>query len=243
MLTSKGLTEMIFNREKITSPGEYPFNIPALRRLSSLKFHPKVTYLSGENGMGKSTLIEALAVACGFNPEGGSIHFNFSTHPSHSVLHQYIRLVRGASRPKNGYFLRSESFFNVATNIDQMEDPLLLNSYGGKSLHEQSHREAFWALFMNRFSGNGLYILDEPEAALSPTRQMAMLTRMHELVQQQSQFIIATHSPIIMAYPDALIYELTETGIRKTSYTETENYRVSHQFINNYEQMLKILLE
>jgi predicted ATPase len=232
----------MLNKDKITSFQQYPFNIPALKNLTSLKFHPKVTYLSGENGMGKSTLIEAIAVACGFNPEGGSINFNFTTRASHSELHQYIRIARAPGRPKDGFFLRSESFFNVATNIDQLGGKLL-DSYGGTSLHEQSHGEAFWSLFMNRFSGNGLYILDEPEAALSPTRQMAMLTRMHELIQQNSQFIIATHSPIVMAYPDAVIYELTENGVQKTNYTATENYKISHQFINNYKNMVKILLE
>ncbi|HVI44235.1 MAG TPA: AAA family ATPase [Chitinophaga sp.] len=247
MLTKRGLTEVIYNREKITTADRYPFNIPALKKLSSLKLHPKVTYLSGENGMGKSTLIEAIAVAAGFNPEGGTRNFNFSTRASHSALHQYINIARAPVRHKDGFFLRSESFFNIATNIEQLDaegggGAPVIDSYGGVSLHEQSHGESFWALFMHRFSGNGLYILDEPEAALSPMRQMSMLTRMHELIQQDSQFIIATHSPIVMAYPDAVIYEMTTDGISKRNYTETENYRVSHQFINNYKGMVKILL-
>ncbi|MGF6928732.1 putative ATPase [Chitinophaga sp. W2I13] len=247
MLTQRGLTAITLNRDKITTPGEYPFNIPALKNFSTLQLHPKVTYLSGENGMGKSTLIEAIAVACGFNPEGGSLNFTFSTRASHSVLHQYIRVARAAVRAKDGFFLRGESFFNVGTNIEELDREgmgrRVIDSYGGVSLHEQSHGEAFWSLLVHRFSGNGLYILDEPEAALSPTRQMAMLTRMHQLIGQQSQFIIATHSPIVMAYPDALIYQLTENGIQKTSYTATENYKISHQFINNYKNMVKILLE
>ncbi|MGF6849762.1 putative ATPase [Chitinophaga sp. W3I9] len=247
MLTQRGLTAITLNRDKITTPGEYPFNIPALKNFSTLQLHPKVTYLSGENGMGKSTLIEAIAVACGFNPEGGSLNFTFSTRASHSVLHQYIRVARAAARAKDGFFLRGESFFNVGTNIEELDREgmgrRVIDSYGGVSLHEQSHGEAFWSLLVHRFSGNGLYILDEPEAALSPTRQMAMLTRMHQLIGQQSQFIIATHSPIVMAYPDALIYQLTENGIQKTSYTATENYKISHQFINNYKNMVKILLE
>ncbi|MEC5147026.1 AAA family ATPase [Chitinophaga sp. 212800010-3] len=246
MLQKKGLIEISLKKDKVPSAHAYPFSVPALRNFSSLKFHPKVTYLSGENGMGKSTLIEAIAVACGFNPEGGSKNFSFTTRGSHSVLHEYLTVARGPVKPKDGYFLRSESFFNVATNIEKLDAEgmgrRVIDSYGGVSLHEQSHGESFWALFMNRFNGNGLYILDEPEAALSPARQMAMLTRMHELIGKDSQFIIATHSPIIMAYPDATIYELTESGIRKTSYTETENYKVSQQFLNNYKNMLKILL-
>ncbi|RBL91135.1 AAA family ATPase [Chitinophaga flava] len=248
MIHKRGLLQVSLKEDKIPSSRNYPFNIPALRNFSTLKFHPKVTYLSGENGMGKSTLIEAIAVACGFNPEGGSKNFNFSTRGSHSVLHQYLTIARAPGTPKDGFFLRSESFFNVATNIEKLDKEAeagtpIIKSYGGRSLHEQSHGESFWALFMKRFGGNGLYILDEPEAALSPTRQMAMLSRMHDLVQQDSQFIIATHSPIVMAYPHATIYELTENGIRKTTYTETENYKISHQFLNNYEQLLKILLD
>lgn len=245
--STKGIRELIFNREKVPENNHYPFTIPALNHLKSLKFHPRVTYFSGENGMGKSTLVEAIAVAYGFNPEGGSRNFNFTTRASHSALHNYFTLARGPKH-RDGFFLRSESFFNLATNIEDLDKEKggggkLINSYGGVSLHEQSHGESFWALFMNRFGGDGLYILDEPEAALSPTRQMALLTRMHELVGAGSQFIIATHSPIILAYPDAIIYELTANGISKTSYTETENYKIFHGFMNDHKTMIRILLE
>lgn len=156
------------------------------------------------------------------------------------------RIIKGTGKFRTGFFLRSESFFNLATEIEKLDAGAggkpIIDSYGGKSLHEQSHGESFWALFMNRFSGNGLYILDEPEAALSPTRQMAMLVRMHELIGQQAQFIIATHSPIVMGYPWSTIYELTENGIQKTAYTETQNYMISKGFLDNHTGMLRSLL-
>lgn len=245
MKLQKGLINLTYRRDKIPTQDRHPFDIPALRKLEGFAFHPKVTYFSGENGMGKSTLVEAIAVAYGFNAEGGSRNFNFSTRSSHSSLHQFISLGKGL-RHRDGYFLRSESFFNVATNIEELDkEPgggAIINSYGGVSLHEQSHGESFWALLMKRFSGDGLYILDEPEAALSPSRQMAMLSRMHELVEKGSQFVIATHSPIIMAYPDSIIYEITDKGVKKTAYTQTENYKVSYHFMSNHRKMVDILL-
>jgi len=226
-------------RERISSFSKYPFCLPVIRDLSGLEFHSKVTCFAGENGTGKSTILEAIAASYGFNPEGGTRNFNFSTKATHSELYDHIRLVKGVRRPKDGFFLRAESFYNVATNIDELG---VEASYGGISLHGQSHGEAFMSLLLNKFRGEGLYILDEPEAALSPIRQMTMLARLHELAAQGSQFIIATHSPIILAYPEADIYEIKE-GIRKVSYEETEHYKVMRDFINNREKMLRILLE
>ena len=188
-----------FERREGWDRGAYPFNLPVVRSLDELSFHPKVTFLVGENGSGKSTLIEALAIAWGFNAEGGSRNFNFGTRASHSALHQFVRPIRSASRAKDGYFLRAESHFNVATQVEELG----VSGYGDVSLHEQSHGESFFALLDNRFWGEGLYILDEPEAALSPNRQLSFLVRMHELIAQKSQFIIATHSPIILGYPNA----------------------------------------
>ncbi len=241
------LKEISLKRSEIDSFKAYPFSLAAVRNLQTLKLHPAVTFIIGENGMGKSTLLEAIAVAWGFNPEGGSKHFKFTTRASHSQLEKNIRLSRGVVRPKDGYFLRAESFFNVATEIERLDNeggggPPIIESYGGVSLHEQSHGESFLALFLNRLKGNGLYILDEPEAALSPSRQMTVLARMHELVMKNSQFIIATHSPIIMAYPQAQIYTLTEDGILETQYEETEHYRTAREFLNNYKKMLNILM-
>ncbi len=198
--------------------------------------------------MGKSTLLEAIAVAIGFNPEGGTFNFNFSTYDSHSELEQYIKLAKGVFRPEDGFFLRAETFYNVASNIEQLDQeslsvPRVIDSYGGVSLHEQSHGESFFATFLNRFNGNGLYILDEPEAALSPLRQLSMLTRIHELVNQQSQFVIATHSPIIMAYPDSKIIELTDEGINEVSLEETNHYSIMKQFFTDKERLLHHLFQ
>lgn len=232
-------------------PTEYPFNIPTLQHFKKLIFHPKVTYLIGENGMGKSTLLEAIAVNLGFNAEGGSKNFNFDTQATHSSLHNYLKIAKGVQKMRDGFFLRSESFYNLASEIDSRDsepDPepgrrrRIIDSYGGKSLHKQSHGESFWALFMNRFGGSGLYILDEPESALSVTRQMAMLAQMDKLVNKHSQFIITKHSPIILAYPDATIYQMTTEGINKVKYNESDTYQVYKGFIDNPKQMTSILM-
>jgi len=198
-----------------------------------------VTFLVGENGSGKSTLIEAIAVAAGFNAEGGTKSFRFSTRPSESALHAVLRLARGDQRERGGFFLRAESLFNVATQIDELD---VVSSYGGVSLHEQSHGESFLALALNRFEGYGLYILDEPEAALSPSRQLAFLRIIDELVRNKgSQFIIATHSPILMAYPKATIYLLTGDGMTRVLYEETEHYRITRGFLEDREEYLRHL--
>lgn len=251
-LGSRGfLISARLRRDKVASFAEYPFNLPAVRGLDTLTLHPGVTFLVGENGSGKSTLLEAIAVATGFNPEGGSRNFRFATRASHSDLHRCLILSRSHRRPRTGFFLRAESFFNVATEIERLDatpppanaaDTPLLNSYGGNSLHEQSHGESFIALLKHRFGPQGLYLLDEPEAALSPTRQMAALVRIDELVRAGSQFIIATHSPILMAYPQSAILSISETGIAPIRYEDTEHYVVTRQFLNNPSGMLDKLL-
>ena len=242
------ILEVKLKKDKIPSFNEYPFYLDAVRNLSEIKLHPNVTFIVGENGSGKSTLLEAIAVAWGFNPEGGTKNFHFDTYKSHSSLYEYIRLSRGVKRPTDGFFLRAESFFNVASEIQRLDEsssfgPPIIDSYGGRSLHEQSHGESFMALLVNRFGGNGLYILDEPEAALSPIRQMAMISRIHDLVSANSQFIIATHSPIILAYPHATIYQLEEKGLQRVEYKDTEHFQVTRDFLNRPEKMLKILLK
>ena len=223
------LREVALLEERVPSFDAYPFSIPAIRRLGALALDPKITFFVGENGSGKSTLVEAIAVAAGFNAEGGTKNFNFATRRSESELHDALRLTRGIRREKDGFFLRAESFFNVATNIEQLG---VGHSYGERSLHEQSHGESFLALVTNRLRGNGLYIFDEPEAALSPTRQLSLLRVMHELVEhKRSQVIIATHSPILMAYPGALIYSLGPEGIAPVRYEETEHFQVTRSFL------------
>jgi len=242
------LLEMQVLRDKVPSFDEYPFSLPVIRNLDQLTFHPAVTFIIGENGTGKSTLLEAIATAWGFNPEGGTKNFKFSTRTSHSDLYKYIRLIKSYRRPKDGFFLRAESYFNVGTEIEKLDEefsfgPPIIDSYGGRSLHEQSHGESFFALMTHRFGGRGLYILDEPEAALSPTRQMAMLTRMHQLIQQDSQFIIATHSPIILAYPNAQILEIVGDKLLGVGYEESEHYSITKDFLISYDVFLDSLLE
>ena len=227
-------------RDKVPSFDRYPFSLPAVRNLSRIEFTRPVTFFIGENGAGKSTLIEAIAMAAGFNPEGGSRNFRFTTRESHSELHQFIHATKGIRRPKDGYFLRAESFFNVASEVDRLD---VSKYYGGRSLHAQSHGESFMTLLMDRLQGHGLYIFDEPEAALSPTRQMAMLSRMHDLVKNESQFIIATHSPIIMSYPAATILLLEGSDIREIAYEDTEHFVITREFLNNHRKLLRELLE
>lgn len=236
--------------ETVPNERSYLHGLPVVRYLCA---HPRlalecdVTILVGENGTGKSTLLEAVAVACGFNPEGGSRNFNFSTNATHSELHECLRIVRRAY-PKDGYFLRAESLYNVATNIEELDrqpafSPPLVESYGGRSLHHQSHGESFLSLVQNRLGGNGLYLFDEPEAALSPMRQLTLLSEIDRLVKSGSQLLIATHSPILMAYPGACILELSEQGIRRVEYRETEHYRVTREFLENPERMVHYLLD
>ena len=241
MLSDQFLRSVSLKREGVPSFAEYPFNIPAVRHLDTLDLHPEVTFLVGENGTGKSTLLEAVAVAAGFNPEGGSRNFNFSTRETHAGLHEHLRLVRGVRRPRDGFFLRAETFYNAATYLESLEAEGGLVPYGGESLHACSHGEAFMTLMTERLRGNGLYVFDEPEAALSPTRQMALLSLMAGLARENSQFIIATHSPILMAFPGAEILSCDGGKITPIAYDEIEHVAITRTFLQNPQRYMRHL--
>jgi predicted ATPase len=236
------LRSVELKRDSIASFESYPFCVPSVTELDSIDFHEDVTFFVGENGSGKSTLLEAIAVALGFNPEGGNKNTNFSTNENHSELSKYLKIIRGFKKPGDWYFLRVESFYNLASYMELDGRAAYLESYGGKSLHQQSHGESFMTTLLNKLRGHGLYLMDEPEAALSPTRQMAALSAIHQLVEDKSQFIVATHSPILLAYPRAKIYQFSSLGIMEVKYTETEHFEVTKEFLNNYEGMLEILM-
>jgi len=217
----------------------YPFNIPAIKELDKLDFHPDVTFLVGENGSGKSTILEAIALALGFGHEGGTKNVRVHTSNSESSLHDFLRLSKSFARPKDAYFLRAESFFNVASYMDEVG---YLEGYGDRSLHACSHGESFMAVLLHKLRGQGLYLFDEPEAALSPGRQLAALRIIHQLVLDDSQLIIATHSPLLMAYPNAKIFQFDGCGISQVSFEDTEHYAVTRDFLNHYPRRLEQLM-
>ena len=234
-----------------TDPDAYYRDIKALSSIKELDFHQNITFFVGENGSGKSTLLEAIAVAYGFNPEGGSVHYNFSSNDTHTDLWKHLRIVKGIRKAKDGFFLRAESFYNVATKMEElakttaggiMMDPAFLSGYGGKPLHHQSHGESFLAIVQNRFRGDGVYILDEPEAALSPQRQLTLLLYISQLAKEGSQFIIATHSPVLLGMPDAGIYSFDADSVLPIAYEDAECYQVMEMFINHRKVILDRLL-
>lgn len=233
-----------YDKQEVENSNIYPFNIEAIQNLDEIKLNKSVTFFIGENGIGKSTFIEAIAVALKLNPEGGTQNFNFKTKDTHSKLSDYIRIFGNGNLPETKYFLRAESFYNVASEIIRISEEggqrPIYDSYGG-NLHECSHGESFIKLVKNRFSDNGLYILDEPEAALSPSRQMALLCLIDDLVKRGSQFIISTHSPILLSYNNAEIYNLND-NFNKIKYKETEIYKTYKMFLDDPDRMLKLLL-
>ncbi|MBR0404572.1 MAG: AAA family ATPase [Eggerthellaceae bacterium] len=240
------LTDLYLQRVEVDGdiPGNsYVSRLPVVRSMvesGGLDLSRPVTIFIGENGVGKSTLVEAIAIRMGFNPEGGTVNFNFATRESHSPLHDYLRVIKGCRWRKDGFFLRAESFYNVASNIDDLG---VVGNYGQVSLHAQSHGESFMALVENRFWGKGLYILDEPEAALSPMRVMTLMRHMGRLVDDESQFIVSTHSPMIMAFPGADVIQIDEEGLSHVDYRDTGHYQVMRRFLEDPERMLGYLFE
>jgi predicted ATPase len=224
---------------------DYTDELPALRDVERVELHPRVTFLVGENGSGKSTLVEALAVALKLNPEGGTRlqQFAFATRSSHSQLHRRLHVERAPLPPRNAFFLRAESVFNLATAIEQAPEPIrALQDVFQQPLHEQSHGESFLDIAINRLGPRGLYLFDEPEAALSVRGQLALMRRMHELVVEHSQFIVATHSPILLGYPDASILELSDDGIRTISFDEAPQVELTRAFLDDPQRFLRHLL-
>lgn len=222
------------------APRKFPFSVPAFATLESLDFHPNVTFFVGENGSGKSKLMEAIARLAGMPATGGSSNFSRNNADSDVGFGKSLKLVRGVRMPKTKFFLRAESFFNVATTIDELG---LVEYYGGTSLHAKSHGESFLALALHRFGTHGLYILDEPEAALSPQRQLTFLAIMNQLVDAHCQFVIATHSPILMAFPRSKILHFSERGIEAIPYEKTEHYALTLDFLKNRELYLERLFK
>lgn len=241
------LKKITLLKNEIPAKEKYPFSIPAIKNLNSLDLTSNITFFVGENGSGKSTLLEAIADKCGFHTAGGSRHNQYDVHGAHSELGDYLRL---SWMPKitNGFFLRAESFYHFATYLDKMEeDPYTKSNYrhyGSKSLLEQSHGESFLSLFLNRFTGKAIYLLDEPEAALSPQRQLTFLRILHDLSKNQKcQFLIATHSPILLGYPHAKIWSFDHDSIKEVDYEQTDHYQITKYFLNNRDNMLKELLK
>ena len=227
------------------STGRYPFTLPVVQWLSKsdgIELKAGVTFLIGENGAGKSTLVEAIAVAAGFNPEGGSQDFRFATRATESSLGDYLTLSRGIGKPRTGFFLRAESYYNVATEIERLGHDSIRH-YGGRSPHERSHGESFLDLVTHRFGPNGLYILDEPEAALSVRGCLALVARMVDLAAQDCQLIVATHSPILLSLPGAAILEVGEDGaVERVDFDGALPVRLTREFLADPDHYLRHLL-
>ena len=239
MNKTKYISSILF--DNLLSKNSYLNDLPIVKYLAQtneLNFSSNITFFVGENGTGKSTLLEAIAVAFGFNAEGGTKNFSFSTKDTHSELSDHLILIK-KDYARDGFFLRAESLYNAATYIDEVK---AIHNYGNVSLHNQSHGESFLSIVQNRFSGNGLYLLDEPEAALSPMRLMTLIVEIDSLLKNNSQFIIATHSPILMAFPNAEILQFSHSGIEKVKYYETEHYKTTKLFIEEPEKMIHRLI-
>ncbi|MBO5198977.1 MAG: AAA family ATPase [Lachnospiraceae bacterium] len=241
-MNDRFIQEILIDWDKIEQ-GSYLRGIPALKGISRLEFSRGITFFVGENGTGTSTLLEAIAVAYGFNPEGGTKNYRFETYNDVSELSTAVRIVRGYKRPKGSYFFRAESFFNLATKAEEYDrDNPRGTSFGARGLHNQSHGESFLSFFQT-FHNEGIYILDEPEAALSPQRQLTLFIQIAKMAEEGAQFIIASHSPILLGLPGAAIWSFDGGEVHECEYEDTESYQVTRMFINNREALVRKLLE
>lgn len=232
--------------ENVDSPDRFPYTVPAIQKLQRLALHPAVTFIIGENGAGKSTLLEAIAVRLNMRATGGAAREDFSRRPVDGGLHDAIQITKNPRRsPADRFFIRAETVFDLASELDEdaKEDARVYGSYGGKSLHTRSHGEAFLAIVQSRLGEESFYILDEPEAALSPARQLTVLKEIDWLVRGGSQFVIATHSPILMSYPDSWIYELEDDGFKRVEYQDTQHYTLTKSFLDHPDAFLRHLIE
>ena len=231
-------TAVLYDAPGGRAAAQYPFDIQALRSLRTLELDAQITFFVGENGSGKSTLLEAIAIAAGFNAEGGTRNIRFSHRPTESELWRSLDLTKGGRDPRTGFFLRAETMFNLFTEVESQG----LMEYGWQPMHDKSHGEALLWTVENRFGGQGFFLLDEPESALSPQRQLALLRFMHDLMDAGGQFVVATHSPILLAYPDACIYQFGTGGIQRIAYEDTEHYRVTKMVLDSPDRVFRHLL-
>jgi predicted ATPase len=239
MINKKPYIQKVTYEKDSINQTKYPFSIPFLKKLNEIELHKDVTFFIGENGTGKSTLIEGIALGLGLSPEGGNKNFRLETSINTSTLYQHLNFVKSYYKPEDYFFLRAESFYNLATYMDEVN---YLKGYGGISLHKQSHGESFLSVLNNKLQGNGLYIFDEPESALSPQGLLQAVALIHKLVQLDSQFIIATHSPILMAYPNAKIFQIDDDGITEVKLQETEHFRTYKLFFQEHEKLINSII-
>jgi predicted ATPase len=229
-------------RDRVLDWQTYPFSVPAIRELNEVEFRSRICFFAGENGSGKSTLLEAIAAHYGFGPEGGNRNFRNNTTDSNQSIEPLVKALRLSfdKRTGAGFFLRAESFFNTASHIDTVG---VSEGYGGRSLHSRSHGETFFTVLDLKFRRNGLFLLDEPEAALSPQRQLSFLVLIHDVLRKfrDAQFIVSTHSPVLLAYPKAQIFSFDDGTIHEVDYEQTGSFQVAHRFLNHRAEFLEEL--
>lgn len=238
------LKKITLLRERVDDWSVYPFSVPTIRALQELHLHSRICFFTGENGTGKSTLLEAIASHYGFGPEGGNRNFSSDTTESNQSTKSLVNALRLSfdKRTGAGFFLRAESFFNTASAIDNLG---VQDAYGGHSLHAQSHGESFFSLLTRKFQRNGLFLLDEPEAALSPQRQLSFLVLIHDTLRRykDAQFIISTHSPILLGYPKAQIISFDEGQLQEITYEQTAPLQIMRRFVNDRDSFVQELFQ